>query len=317
MGKQQQHDIFWQLELFFKTHFLQQLAVLVLCHGWAVAGDEARYFLVQGPMSWNQSREFCLRHFVDLAVMNTEREYWHLYNQTDGKEESFWIGLLRINDKNWTWVDGESLLYKQWWSNNIGFCVSLEAKLTTHKKMCSRYCNEPHAFVCQGPLMVGPQNVSWVSHLHSVSLSWNVSAFMQRRIHSYTVTTCFNTCSTSTYHYTGTNDTFTVYISNLTSATNYSFNITASVIRPDNQTGSIRTLLSDSTTLHIHTKNDMRHIIYKWIKVLFLAPTLWVLYYVLCKKGELKEFEQDKSLMETPTEETTVNMFSLKTCRVG
>uniref|UniRef100_A0A3B4AED8 C-type lectin domain-containing protein n=1 Tax=Periophthalmus magnuspinnatus TaxID=409849 RepID=A0A3B4AED8_9GOBI len=109
-----------------------------------------RYFLVKRSMSWDQSRAFCQRHFVDLAVMNTEREYWHVYNKTDGEKVSFWIGLLRTKGHNWTWVDGGNLHYEQWLNNNLAPCGSFEAMLTQPKKMCPRYCHESHASVCQG-----------------------------------------------------------------------------------------------------------------------------------------------------------------------
>uniref|UniRef100_A0A8C6V7S5 C-type lectin domain-containing protein n=1 Tax=Neogobius melanostomus TaxID=47308 RepID=A0A8C6V7S5_9GOBI len=131
------------------TYFLQ-LLVLVVCHGLTVA-DIARYFLVKRSMSWSQSQEFCQKYFVDLTVISTENEYHCLQTATSGERVSFWIGLQRNEDNSWTWVDGEeNVHYEKWRENKVGDCGSFEAMLMKPNKMLSRFCEEPHAFVCQG-----------------------------------------------------------------------------------------------------------------------------------------------------------------------
>lgn len=54
--------------------------LLVVCHGLAAGHITSQYFLVQTPMSWVKAREFCQRHYVDLAVLNSEEQYFNLLN---------------------------------------------------------------------------------------------------------------------------------------------------------------------------------------------------------------------------------------------
>lgn len=88
-----------------------------------------------------------------------------------------------------------------------------------------------------------------------VTLSWNVSAFMQMIPHSYNVTTCTNTCETLFYPYTDGSVFMNISISNLTSATEYFMEISAFVVRPDSFTGGNTTLQSYPTALHVQTGN--------------------------------------------------------------
>lgn len=299
----------------FGTYFLQQVLVLVVCHGLAADDAESRYFLVKRPTSWGQSQEFCKRHFVDLAVMSTEKEYYCLQSATAGERVSFWIGLQRSEDFSWVWVDGEDVHYDKWRENKVGDCGSFEAMLLKPNKMLSRFCEEPHASVCQGP--VAPQDVSWVSCSNCVSLSWNVSAFMQMTSHSYTVTACASECIPFHYRFSRGASSITVHISNLTSATNYTFEISASVTRPDHATGRTHILQSSPTTLHIQTgavyfQYSVPAIIVTSLKCIILAPSLWIIYLIL-KKGELKESNHNESLMGICVEHMDSDKFLLRT----
>lgn len=120
----------------------------VLCHSLAVS----HYTPVQRQMSWSKAQEFCQKHYVDLAVLNTEEQYFTLFNATAAKKFSFWLGLRRQSiSSNWRWVNGEELSYDHWYRRNYeGRCASLEAMLQTDKKLLGRYCDELHMFVCQG-----------------------------------------------------------------------------------------------------------------------------------------------------------------------
>lgn len=125
----------------------------VICHGFTVGQTiPPHYFLIQTPMPWSKAREYCQRHYVDLAVLNTEEQYFSLLNATNTSESSFWLGLQRQNiSSTWTWVNREELGYEHWYIMNYeGLCASLEAMLETEKKMLARYCNEPHSVICQG-----------------------------------------------------------------------------------------------------------------------------------------------------------------------
>uniref|UniRef100_A0A8D3ADF6 C-type lectin domain-containing protein n=1 Tax=Scophthalmus maximus TaxID=52904 RepID=A0A8D3ADF6_SCOMX len=124
----------------------------VVCHGVAVGQIPSHYFLVQRPMSWSKAREFCQRHYVDLAVLNTEEQYFTLLNATLASKGSFWLGLRRQSILGgWTWVNGEELRYEHWYRWNIqGRCASMESMLAKDEKLLARYCDERHMSVCQG-----------------------------------------------------------------------------------------------------------------------------------------------------------------------
>ncbi len=124
----------------------------MVCHDLAVGQIMSHYTLVQKPMPWFQAREFCQRHYIDLAVLSTEEQYISLLNATAANKVSFWLGLQRQSIfSGWKWVDGEQLSYEHWYRRNYeGHCASLEAMLDKDKKLLARYCEESHMFVCQG-----------------------------------------------------------------------------------------------------------------------------------------------------------------------
>ncbi|XP_029367263.1 uncharacterized protein LOC115049308 [Echeneis naucrates] len=263
---------------------LQRLALLVVCHGFAVGQTNSRYFPVQRPMSWSKAREFCQRHYVDLAVLNTEEQYFALLNATHGNKGSFWLGLQRHSVSSWTWVNGEEMTYKHWYRRNeVGCCASLEAMLEKDEKLLARYCDELHMFVCQGPVSPQPVAVNSVS-TDQLNLSWNVSAFMQMTLHSYNVTTCTRTCDTRLYSFDSA--FMNINISNLTSATEYFIEITAFVVRPDRVSGGNMTLQGYSTVLQVKTAETQKwpKVPYMWklLKFVFLAPPLWIVYICIC-----------------------------------
>uniref|UniRef100_A0A3B5BEF4 C-type lectin domain-containing protein n=1 Tax=Stegastes partitus TaxID=144197 RepID=A0A3B5BEF4_9TELE len=124
----------------------------VSCHVLASGQISSQYVLVQQPMSWIKAREFCRRHYVDLAVLSTEEHYFTLLNATAANRASYWLGLRRHSVlADWKWVDGEELCYQNWYRRNYeGCCASLEAMLKEDKKLLARYCKEQHMVACQG-----------------------------------------------------------------------------------------------------------------------------------------------------------------------
>lgn len=124
----------------------------VMCHGLAVGQITSHYFPVQRPMSWSAGREFCRSHFVDLAVLSSEEQYFTLLNAMSTKKASSWLGLQRQTPSDgWKWVDGAELGYQRWYRNNQeGRCATLEANSKTNMKLLARYCEEQHMVVCQG-----------------------------------------------------------------------------------------------------------------------------------------------------------------------
>lgn len=263
-----------------ETQGLQWLAILALCHGLASGQIPSNYFLVQQPMSWIKAREFCQRHYVDLAVLTTEDQYFTLLNATAANKVSFWLGLERQSVlSDWKWVNGEELRYEHWFRRNYeGRCASLEAMLKTEKKLLARYCKEPHMVVCQGPVSPQSVTVDSVGSSH-VNLSWNVSAFMQMTPHSYNVTICSSTCQTLIQQNTNGSAFMNVSISNLTSATKHFIEVSAFVVRPDSATGGNVILQNKPTTVQVKTDDFCKQhriimILLKLLKLMSLAPPL-------------------------------------------
>ncbi|XP_037634981.1 uncharacterized protein LOC119493595 [Sebastes umbrosus] len=303
------------------TQILQRMAVLVVCYDLAVGQIISRDLLIQRPTSWFKAQEFCQRHYVDLAVLSTEEQYFTLLNATIASKVSFWLGLQRQSIfSGWKWVNGEELGYEHWYRRNYGGrCASLEAMLKKDKKLLARYCEELHMFVCQGPVSPKTVTVDSAGSDH-VTLSWNVSASMQMTPHRYNVTTCTNTCDTLVFPYTDGSAFMNITISNLTSATEHFIEVSAFVVRPDGVTGENVTLQSNPTALQVKTvDSDGQHrvinIILMLLKLLSLTPPLGLLYRIL-KKGDVKESDHAVSPVELSTEESIVTLISEETEKI-
>ncbi|XP_040898450.1 uncharacterized protein LOC121184694 isoform X2 [Toxotes jaculatrix] len=285
----------------------------------------SQHFLVQRSMSWSKAREFCKRHYVDLAVLNTEEQYFTLLNATITNKVSFWLGLQRQSIfSGWSWVNGEELSYKLWYRRNYeGRCASLEAMLEGDKKLLARYCDEQHMFACQGP--VSPQQVMVDSvGADQLNLSWNLSAFMQMTPHSYNVTTCTSTCDTHFYSSTNGSTFMNISISNLTSTTKYFIKIVAFVFRPDSVTGGNTLLQSDPITLQVkradsYEQDKVITVTLKLLKLVYLALPLLILFCILKKDkppvlyGDA-DFESDHDVSSV---ETIIDVIPEKTRRMG
>lgn len=247
------------------------------------------YIPVQRPMPWINAREFCQKHYVDLAVLSTEEQYFTVREATASNKVSYWLGLqCQSPGSSWKWVNGEELGYKQWYNSNYeGRCASLEAMVKKDEKLLPRLCNEPHMALCQGP--VSPPSVTVNSvRAHDVNLGWNVSSVMQMTPHTYNVTICTNACESRLYSHPGGSALMNIDISNLTSCTEYSVAIAAFVVRPDNRTGKEIILQDDPTTLKVktgdsHDRKKILCLLLKLLKLVSLAPPVWVLYQIFKK----------------------------------
>ncbi|KAE8291931.1 hypothetical protein D5F01_LYC09292 [Larimichthys crocea] len=283
---------------------------------------------VRRLMPWIKAREFCQRHYIDLAVLSTEEQYFTLLNSTAASRFSFWLGLQRQSTlKSWMWVNGQELSYDHWYKRNYkeGNCASLESIFKKDEKLLARCCDELHMFVCHGPVSPQPVMIDSVGSGH-VTLSWNVSAFMQMIPHSYNVTTCTNTCETLFYPYTDGSVFMNISISNLTSATEYFMEISAFVVRPDSFTGGNTTLQSYPTALHVQTvdsgvQSKVINVLLKSLKFTSLVPSLWILCCILKKHKspflyEFKESDRDTS-EELSTEETIIDLIPERTRAIG
>lgn len=287
---------------------LQWLAALVLCHGLASSQIPSHYFLIQQPMSWIKAREFCQMHYVDLAVLSTEEQYFTLLNATAANKVSFWLGLQRQSIfSDWKWVNGEELRYEHWFRTNYeGHCASLEAMLKTEKKLLARYCKESHMGICQGPVSPQSVTVDSVGSSH-VNLSWNVSAFMQMTPHTYNVTICSSTCQMLLQQNTNGSAFMSINISNLTSATEHFIAVSAFVARPDSSGGNV-ILQNKPTTVQFKTADFCKQhkiivILLNLLKLMSLAPLLWILYRVM-KKGP----DHEDPPVELPAVDTVQNI---------
>ncbi|KAK0153577.1 hypothetical protein N1851_004643 [Merluccius polli] len=239
---------------------------IVVLFWWTVS---ASHFHLNKPgCTWEQAREFCEKHYVDLAVLSTEEQYHRLQDDIPAQAGLVWLGLKRDNQQSdWKWVSNEELSYRylRWYRKPDGFiCGSLIAVVTEDRRLLGRNCEEPLSSVCQGP--VGPQKASLESvGCDHVTVTWNVSASMRSVDHAYSVTMCGTTCDTFPvyYNHTDINHTsITINLPNLTSSSSYVMNITATVTRPDAATGKSTTLQSSTLTMPITTGRHYRRITY-------------------------------------------------------
>lgn len=174
-----------------------------------------------------------------------------------------------------------------------------------------------------------------------LNLSWSVSAFMQMTPHSYNVTTCASSCATLLYSYTNGSAFMNVSIGNLTSATEYSIRIAAFVVRRDSVTGGRTTLQSNPTDLQVKTGRRVinaffcglqfvlcctRHtlvfflssvadsceqhkviaVVLKLLKLVSLAPPLWILYRIL-KKGTSPVLSEKMYMLKYSSYQTSMS----------
>uniref|UniRef100_A0A3P8T6V0 C-type lectin domain-containing protein n=1 Tax=Amphiprion percula TaxID=161767 RepID=A0A3P8T6V0_AMPPE len=126
----------------------------------------SHYFLVQQPMSWITARKFCQRHYVDLAVLSTQEQYFTLLNATAANKVSFWLGLQRQSVfSDWKWVNGEELRYQHWFRRNYeGRCASLEAMLKKDKKLLPSSWRPTVAVVRRSPICIHDRDIKRTQH---------------------------------------------------------------------------------------------------------------------------------------------------------
>ncbi|XP_054895403.1 uncharacterized protein LOC129365879 [Poeciliopsis prolifica] len=267
----------------------QQLAVLVVCCSLATGQISSRYIFIQEPMPWAKGREYCQSHFVDLAVLSTEKEYFALLSAIPMNNASFWLGLHK-ESSGWKWTNGEQLRLTHWYNyNHEGHCVSLEAMFEEDDKLLARSCNEQHSFVCQGP--VSPQSVSVdFVNIDHMKLSWNISALMQTTSHYYNVTICGFICEMLSYPYNNSSSLMSISISNLSAATEYFIYVSAVVIHLDQETSRKWILQANPTMLKAKTvTSNKTHIIFFIVLDLFslvlMVSSFWYIYQVVKKKS--------------------------------
>ncbi|KAK0147619.1 hypothetical protein N1851_012897 [Merluccius polli] len=226
---------------------------------WCTVVSASHFHRVEPGGTWEQAREFCKKHYVDLAVLGTEQQYLGLLRTSDiipTQAGVVWLGLKRDDQHGvWKWVSNENLSYDRWYRTpRQGLCGCLDAGVTEDRRLLDLNCGKQLSSVCEGP--VGPQKASLESvGCDHVTLTWNVSASMRDVDHAYSVTMCGATCDTFLYDYTtGINRTsITINLSNLTSSSSYLMNITATVTRPDAATGKSTTLQSSTMTMSMTT----------------------------------------------------------------
>ncbi|XP_023198935.1 uncharacterized protein LOC102227673 isoform X2 [Xiphophorus maculatus] len=290
----------------YEMQILQQLAVLgnnnflyfVVCCSLATGQISSRYFFIQEPMPWAKGREYCQSHFVDLAVLSTEKEYFALLSAIPANNASFWLGLHK-ESSGWKWTNGEQLRLTHWYNyNQEGHCVSLEAMFEEDDKLLARSCNEQHRVACQGP--VSPQSVAvYFVNIDHLNLSWNISALMQTTSHYYNVTICSFICETLSYPCTNGSSLMSISISNLSAATEYFIYVSAVVIRIEHGTSRKWILQDDPTMLKAKTATSNKthkilFIVLDLFSLVLLVSSFWYIY-IVAKKDKSTERVGDRS----------------------
>ncbi|KAI1900095.1 hypothetical protein AGOR_G00046500 [Albula goreensis] len=210
-------------------HFIATLWVLagvpaVLSQSLRVGAGLRALSVVRSRQSWGAAREFCRKHFVDLAVADTVEKYDFLVQETAGGSESLWMGLFNGAPGGWQWVDGGALNYNRWYreTQGAGMCGCLERSCSGPNRLLPRLCQERQAFICQGA--APPSRVEVVSvGMKEVTLCWDMPPFMHTIPHSFNVSVTSLTASDSGASTSSSSSSNSSLISGLQPGSLYSF----------------------------------------------------------------------------------------------
>ncbi|KAG9337183.1 hypothetical protein JZ751_029663 [Albula glossodonta] len=228
-------------------HFITTLWVLagvpaVLSQSLRAGAGLRALSVVRSRQSWGAAREFCRKHFVDLAVADTVEKYDFLVQETAGGSESLWMGLFNGAPGGWQWVDGGALNYNRWYRETqaAGMCGCLERSCSGPNRLLPRLCQERQAFICQGVSLehlqnsinlkdqltsaAPPSRVEVVSvGMKEVTLCWDMPPFMHAIPHSFNVTVMSLTASDSVAPTSSSSSSNSSLISGLQPGSLYSF----------------------------------------------------------------------------------------------
>ncbi|XP_023658748.2 uncharacterized protein [Paramormyrops kingsleyae] len=203
---------------------LFQATIWVLCHSvwWTVGHGHGQLIPVWRLESWEQARQYCQMHFVDLVVANTEEQLGTLLGNAERETGSFWIGLRYRDPSGWSWVDGKALTYSPWYRlSRRGDCGTIETSLPGAQKLLPRICMEKRPFLCQGPVPPLKIEVGFVGTA-CVSLSWPRPAPMQGVQYSFNVSYVSASQGSRKSYLSNSNSTI---VCDLTAGDTYNFSV--------------------------------------------------------------------------------------------
>lgn len=92
--------------------------ILVSVEGWTYHWkdqDKDKDKFQDKLMSWNETREWCQKHYTDIVMVHNENVTHFLKeNVKNISSPYYWIGMQKING-TWTWVaNGQTMEYQNW-----------------------------------------------------------------------------------------------------------------------------------------------------------------------------------------------------------
>ncbi|XP_073331683.1 uncharacterized protein [Pagrus major] len=119
-------------------------------------GSSDQYVLVTEQKSWFEAQSYCRQHHTDLVSVRSPAENQELRSrlQTNQAVQEAWIGLHR---DSWTWSDGSSSLFRQWWPNQPSNENNSQTCATMHKGSWDNFkCDTEFSILCQNITEVTP-----------------------------------------------------------------------------------------------------------------------------------------------------------------
>uniref|UniRef100_A0A8C3QRN8 MRC1 protein n=1 Tax=Cyanoderma ruficeps TaxID=181631 RepID=A0A8C3QRN8_9PASS len=103
--------------------------------GWIVKGDK-QYFFSPEKTSMEKARTFCKNNHGNLATIgnNSERKFLWKYILKNGKLNSYLIGLIQNNDRQFSWMSGSPVHYAAWAPGEPNFAGTQENCVVLNKK---------------------------------------------------------------------------------------------------------------------------------------------------------------------------------------
>lgn len=138
---------FCKCKLAFKGSNCEDVAHPDLLGGMASRGS-SQYVIVTSRKTWLKAREHCRALGGDLAAVETEEEWRHVYDQVkavDG-DEYHWLGGRIAGDGVWRWVTGNkiSLKHKAWFTTHPIFPYSHPCLILGHPNYPGYYGADGH-----------------------------------------------------------------------------------------------------------------------------------------------------------------------------
>eukprot|EP01083_Nonionella_stella_P071639 192565_1 len=116
-----------------------------------------KYVLVQQHLSWQDAASYCQRVFnTNLATIKDEDDLLQALalRELNSSHHDVWIGLNRINQEGWEWLDEDEDIYEDHWAqdeannNSFDLCAAMSG-VDAMGKFNKNECDKHNIFLCR------------------------------------------------------------------------------------------------------------------------------------------------------------------------